>query len=215
MAKCLLNVISLENQLLRNAKCWGASVILPITSYGQLKLELQRNLVIHWGSIKMRSLFYDMVYDGRRSNSDPFCSSLEVGMLSDKVVRTSFFASLCCRGPTGISCRWGGSPGCFLTGCLLKSCHCRDKREQDSLVKSFEWEAVGPIPLLNVPAFLLFVFISVVSKMQNQDSCSSALNTMWQIRLYFDPCIPDCMMLQFLKEGSALWLCSLGKKSNC
>lgn len=58
-----------------------------------------------WGIHKMRSLFYDMVYDGQiGSDSDPFCSSLEVGMLSDKVVRTSFFSFPCCRGQIGIFC---------------------------------------------------------------------------------------------------------------
>lgn len=166
--------------------------------------------------IHKRSLFYDMVYDGRTSGnySGPLCSSLEVGMLSDKVVRTSFFTCLCCRGRTGISCHWGGSPGCLLTGVACWNPATAEIRGNRILVKSLEWEAVGSIPLLNVPAFLLFVCISVVSKMQNQDSWSSALNTTWQIRLYFDPCIPDCMMPQFLKEGSALWLCLLRKKSN-
>jgi len=98
--------------------------------------------------------------------------------------------------------------------CLLKSCHHRDKRELNHPLRSFEWEAVGFILLLSVTAFLLFVCISAVSKTQIQDSCSSALNTVLQVRLYFDPCTPDCVMPQFLKQGSALSLCSLGKKSD-
>lgn len=77
-------------------------------------------------------------------------------------MKTGFFGSLCFRDQTGnlmLPRRklWMSPDRC----CMLKPCHHNNKWEQDPVVKPFEWEAVGSIPLLNNPEFLLGFCISI------------------------------------------------------
>lgn len=85
----------------------------------------------HLLGIHKRSLFYDMVYDGRTCGnySGPLCSSLEVGMLRENQFLHMPMLQGLNRHLLPLRRKpWVSADRC----CLLKSCHCRDKRERDS-----------------------------------------------------------------------------------